>query len=114
MPSSLLQDLRTGARLFARNPGFTLIAVLSLAVGIGANSATFSFADGVLLRPLPVPDAQKVVTVGSINVATGGTNLLRSSYPDYVDLRDATESFAGRLAALDELAVQFATSGDAA
>jgi hypothetical protein len=54
MPTVLLQDLRTGARLLARNPGFTFIAILSLAIGIGANTATFSFADGLLLRPLPV------------------------------------------------------------
>ena len=70
--SHLFQDLRNGARLLARSPGFTLIAVLSLGIGIGANTATFSFADGLLLRPLPVRDADEVVTVGSINVATGG------------------------------------------
>ena len=113
MPSGFLQDLRTGARLLARSPGFTLIAVLSLAIGIGANTATFSFADGLLLRPLPVPDASEVVTVGSVNVATGGTDVLRVSYPDYVDLRDATASFAGGLVAFEDIGVQFAASPDA-
>src|SRR5688572_32947733 len=87
MLSGFLQDIRIGARQLARNPTFALIAVLSLGVGIGANTATFSFADGLLLRPLPVPDPSEVVSVGSLNVATGGTNALRVSYPDYVDLQ---------------------------
>ena len=107
MPMGLVQDLRSGARLLARNPGFTLIAVISLAVGIGANTATFSFADALLLRPLPVSQPNEVVTVGSMNVATGGTDLLRASYRDYVDLRDASASFAGGLVAFEDIAVQF-------
>jgi predicted permease len=113
MLPGVLQDLRIGARQLARNPGFTLIAVLSLAVGIGANTATFSFADGLLLRPLPVPDPSEVVSVGSLNVTTGGTNALRVSYPDYANLRDATASFAGGLVALGGIAVQVAASPDA-
>src|SRR5688572_5264274 len=113
MLSGFLQDIRIGARQLARNPTFALIAVLSLGVGIGANTATFSFADGLLLRPLPVPDPSEVVSVGSLNVATGGTNALRVSYPDYVDLRDATASFAGGLAAFEDIAVQVVASSDA-
>jgi putative ABC transport system permease protein len=113
MLSGAFQDLRIGARQLARNPGFTLIAVLSLAIGIGANTATFSFADGMLLRPLPVPDPSEVVTVGSVNVASGSTDMLRVSYPDYVDLRDGTTSFAGGLTAFEDMAVQFAATPDA-
>ena len=113
MLPGLLQDFRNGVRLLARSPGFTFIAVISLAIGIGANTATFSFADALLLRPLPVRDASAVVTVGSINVATGGTDLLRTSYRDYVDLRDTTASFAGGLAAIEDIAVQFSSSPDA-
>jgi predicted permease len=113
MLPGLLQDFRNGARLLARSPSFTFIAVISLAIGIGANTATFSFADALLLRPLPVRDASEVVTVGSMNVATGGTDLLRTSYRDYVDLRDATASFAGGLAAIEDIAVQYSANPDA-
>ena len=112
MLSGLLQDLRIGARQLARSPGFTLIAVLSLAVGIGANTATFTFADGLLLRPMPIPNATEVVTVGSINVVTGDTDL-HVSYPDYADLRDASPSLAGGFAAFEDIAVQFAASPNA-
>ena len=60
-----VQDLRHGCRLLAKNPGFTLVAVLSLGLGIGANSAVFSLADALLLRPLPVRAPGDVVAVGT-------------------------------------------------
>ena len=61
----LASDVRYGCRMLAKNPGFTLVAVLSLAIGIGANCAIFSFADALLLRPLPVARPGEVFTVGS-------------------------------------------------
>ena len=61
----IAKDLRYGARMLARNPVFTLVSVLSLAIGIGANTAVFSFADALLLRPLAVPRAGGLLTVGS-------------------------------------------------
>ncbi len=59
------QDVRYGCRMLAGSPGFTIVAVLSLAIGIGANCAIFSFADALLLRPLPVARPGEVLTVGS-------------------------------------------------
>src|SRR5262249_30446094 len=100
MPVSLerlWQDLRYGWRLLAANPGFTIVAVLSLAIGIGANCAIFSFADALVLRPLPVPRPGEVYTVGwSTPVEAFGATSGNSSYPDYVDIRNSSRSFEGR------------------
>ncbi len=99
----LWQDLNYGRRSIARHPGFALIAVLSLAVGIGANCAVFSLADTLLLRPLPVPQPGDVVTLGSKDLtaatsASAGYNFLPASYPDYKDIRDRVTSFQGVVA----------------
>src|SRR6204780_4013669 len=63
MLEELLQDLRYGSRTLRKNPAFTVVAVLALALGIGANTAMFSVAYGILLRPLPYPDADRVAIV---------------------------------------------------
>jgi hypothetical protein len=73
---SLLQDLRFGARMLAKNPGFTLIAVLTLALGIGANTAIFSVARGVLLRPLPFPEPERLIGIRESKVGEGHGNPL--------------------------------------
>ncbi len=89
---TLFQDLRYGARLLLKNPGFSLIALLSLALGIGATTAIFSLVNTVLLRPLPVeqPDQLQAISVQSKN---GG--LAAFSYPSYVDFRDRNEVLSG-------------------
>jgi predicted permease len=88
----MLRDLQHGLRVLMKNPGFTLIAVISIAIGVGANAAMFSVADGLVFRPLPVPRARQVVSILGQARDTGFGN--RSvSYPDYLDLRDKSRSF---------------------
>jgi predicted permease len=88
----LVRDLRYAGRMLAKNPGFTAVSVLSLAIGIGANCAVFSFADTLLLRPLTVPHAGDLLTVG----LTGSfRDSLITSYREYVDIRDQSRSFDG-------------------
>ena len=87
-------DLRHGVRMLAKNPGFAIIAILSIALGVGANVGMFSIADALLLRPLPVPRPGDVVTVAATTAGIGFRNS-RLSYPDYVDVRDQSRSFDG-------------------
>ncbi len=92
--SSLLQDLRYGLRMLAKNPGFTAVAVLTLALGIGANTAIFSVVDSFLLRPLPVKDPGQITILDSPKKQ--GFALPLFSIPDYRDLREQTTSvFSG-------------------
>ncbi len=109
----LWQDLRHGVRMLRRTPGFTFVAVLSLAIGIGANSAMFSFADMLLFRPLPVPRPSEVVTVNwtSPTGHFGEFTFSAASYRDYADLRDRSRSFAG-LSAFNNQNFGLATRAD--
>src|SRR5260370_4541567 len=96
---SLLEDLRYGFRTLARSPGFTAVAVLSLALGIGANTAIFTLTDAVFLNPLPVQDAARVIQVYTVDHATQTTaaNLVRTpmSYLNYRDFREQNNVFSG-------------------
>ncbi|HEY7288439.1 MAG TPA: ABC transporter permease [Vicinamibacterales bacterium] len=107
------KDIRYGFRMLAASRAFTIVAVLSLAIGIGANSAIFSFADALLLRPLTVARPGEVLTVGSRSTidALNGSSLV-SSYRDYVDIRDRNKSFEG-LAAFSFFTAGFATDATA-
>jgi predicted permease len=90
---NLMRDVRYGARTLRGSPVFTAVAILSLALGIGATSAIFSAADALLLRPLPVPRANEVVTIAGSS--PDGRIDFSVSYPDYIDLRDRSTSFHG-------------------
>jgi macrolide transport system ATP-binding/permease protein len=105
------QDLSHGCRMLAKSPAFTLVAVASLAIGIGANAAMFSWADALLLRPLPVPHPGEVVSVGT-KVSLEGFGSLVDSYPDYRDLRDNNRSFEN-LAAFSGVTVGLANKPEA-
>jgi predicted permease len=90
------QDLRYAARVLRKQPGFAATAVLTLALGIGANAAIFSLLNPLLFRPLPVPDPGRLCRVFSGQ--SDGRAYKRMSYPNYTDLRDHVQSF-GSLAA---------------
>jgi putative ABC transport system permease protein len=87
----LAQDLRHAARVLARSPGFAAIAILSLALGIGANTAIFSVVHGVLLRPLAFPSPDRLVALEERDKEGNGSN---TSYATYVDWRARSRSFA--------------------
>jgi putative ABC transport system permease protein len=88
---TLWQDLTLAARLLRKSPGFTVAAVVTLALGIGANATIFSFADAVLLRTLPAPDADRIVHI--YQQRPGRNDALPLSYPDYLDYRARSQSF---------------------
>jgi putative ABC transport system permease protein len=93
----MLSDLRYALRTLWKNPGFALISILSLALGIGANAAIFSLAEFLLLRPLPVPRASEIVVVQA-QLRGESTGLIQQaglSYPDFIDLQKGSKSFAG-------------------
>jgi predicted permease len=97
MLEATLRDVRYAVRMLRKSPGFVAVVVCSLAIGIGANSAIYSFADWWLLRPLPVLKPTQVVAVTpDTNAMTGVRNMM--SYPDYVDLRDRNRTFEGLVA----------------
>ncbi len=90
---TLLQDIRYGWRMLARNPGFTAIAVLTLAIGIGASTAIFSVVDTVLLRPLPYREPERLVLVTE-TLPGMSTDEIGVSAGEYQDYRDRNRSFS--------------------
>src|SRR5688572_30165793 len=92
---SLLQDVRYGVRTLVKNPGFAAVAVLTLAIGIGANTAMFSAINATILRPLPVEEPGRLVRVYTSE--RGGGSPRGLSYPDYLDIRDRSDVLSGVL-----------------
>jgi len=100
----LLQDLRLGARTLRKNPGFTIVAVLTLALGIGANTAIFSVVYGVLLQPLPYRNSSRLVV---LNETTPKVGTVSVSYPDFLDWRAQSHAFS-QMAAMYSLGFNLA------
>src|SRR5262245_42380376 len=90
MEDEMFQDLRFGARMLAKNPGFTIVVVVTLALGIGANTAIFSLVDAALFRPLPVVDAPDRLVM----VKRGAEAWATISYPDFKVLRESNEALS--------------------
>ncbi|HEY9434846.1 MAG TPA: ABC transporter permease [Blastocatellia bacterium] len=89
---TLLQDLRYGARMLWKSPGFTLIAVITLSLGIGANTAIFSVIDALMLRSLPFRETDNLFQVWETDVKRG-YNEMDASYPNFADWRDQNQVF---------------------
>jgi hypothetical protein len=87
----MLNDFRYALRTLTKTPGFALIAILTLALGIGANSAIFSVIDAVLLRPLPFSKPNELVAIWS-RIARENSDKDTESIPDYVDLRNQSQT----------------------
>jgi MacB-like periplasmic core domain len=91
--ADLWQDLRFGARMLMKQPGFTLIVVVALALGIGANSTIFSFFNGVLLRPLPFRQPERLVILDEVATKRGGVSL-GVSFSNFLDWREQNQVFS--------------------
>ena len=87
----LIQDIRYGLRMLRKSPGFSLVALLTIALGIGANTSIFSVVYGVLLRPLPYQDSDRLIV---LNETTPKVGTVSVSYPNFLDWRSSNHSFS--------------------
>ena len=91
--SSFVQDLKYAVRTLIGNPGFTLVAVLSLAIGIGAVSSVYSMISATLLHPVPYEDSERLVAITDYHIPSSGTHSV--SYPGFLDYQEQGKSFEG-------------------
>ena len=98
LEEDMFQDLRFGVRMLMKSPGFTLVAVLSLALGIGANTTIFSLLDAVLLKPLPVKQPEQLVVVNTQIPGRVGPGFSPYSYPVFREMRENNTAFSGMFA----------------
>src|SRR5689334_15371392 len=91
--SDFAGDVRYGLRAIRRSPGFAIAVALTLGIGVGVNGIVFGFVNSMLFRPLPVPEANRLVGVFTSDTKTGQPGLL--AYSDYLDFRDRSGAFAG-------------------
>ena len=89
---TLWNDARFGARMLSRTPGFAIVAIVTLALGIGANAAIFSVVSALMIKPLPLPDSDRLVSIAGAD-AKGRQQFV--SFPDFEDLRKQTTTFEG-------------------
>ena len=106
---TFIKDLRFGVRMLLKRPGFALIAVFTLALGIGANATIFSFVNGILLRPLPYKNADRLAVPISFNVSRGSDDG-GITYADYLDWKN--EGVFQHVAAMNLLSSADLTGGD--
>src|SRR4029453_938509 len=107
---TLWHDLKFGVRALLKNPGFTVVAIITLALGIGVNSTVFSIVNAYLFRPLPVKDPHQLVAMGTKDNAMEIP--YEVSFPNYTDLRDRTDVFSDVIA-FEKYAFNLAADGQA-
>jgi predicted permease len=113
MLTTIWQDLKHGVRMLRKNPGFSFVAMTSIAVGVGANAAMFSLADTLVLRPLTAPRSDEIVNVTTVVPKSGFSTPTSAalSYPDYEEVRDRNRSFSS-LAGFRLIVASFANRND--
>ena len=99
---NIVRDITFSMRVLLKNYAFTIVVVLTLALGIGANTAIFSFANGILLRPLPYPESDRLAVLDEVALKEGGSSI-GVSYPNFLDWREQNKVFEG-------IATHFGTS----
>ena len=94
----IVRDLRLSFRTLTRNPGFTIVVIVTLALGIGVNTGVFTLVDYVFFRPLPVPNPDQIVSLGSFTRGQPNSNNTSFSHPAYLTIQESNQIFSGLIA----------------